>query len=147
MKLNELFEMRKENLLNSFFGKENFKTTNKRFKIINHLLNEDEIIICTSNVTYWTKKDQFVLWVNNDKIVYLKNFQVLPVFNYEEIGSCYLVKLNKKFFKSYNCFKNEELFFDKEDTFDSLKEVAKSQDASNLWFKFGEDKYGNKVFY
>lgn len=142
----DFFKKRKEILMNGFFGANNYNDGNNRFNIKNHVINDDEIIICTNNVSYWRNKDQFILWVGNGKIVYLNKFQVLPVFNYEEVGSCYLVKLNKNYYKVYNCFVNEELSFDKELTFQDLKDIAIQQDTSNLWFKFEEDKYGNRVF-
>ena len=145
-KLKELLEKRKADTLNWFFGENNYSTTSKRFAIKKHVLNDDEIVICTNNVTYWKNKDQFVLWVSNNKIVYLKNFQVMPVYNFEVFGdTSYLVKLNRKYFKEYKCFETEEFDFgNREDTFDSLKEIAKQQDKHELWFKPGEDKYGNK---
>ena len=145
--LKELIEKRKERVMNNFFGENNYELTNKRFMIKNHIINDDEFVICTNNISYWANKNQFVMWVANNKIVYIKDFQIIPVYNFERLGDCYLVKLNKKHFKSYSCFVNEHLVIDGEDTFDSLKEVAKNQNNSYLWFKFSEDKYGNRFCY
>lgn len=141
--LKERAEQNKKYHLNHFFGENNYLLTNKRFAAIKNVISDDEIIIITNNVSYWQGKDQFVMWVDNDKIIYLKNFQVVPVLNFEELVECYLVKLNRKYFKVYSCFRNEELCFDKEDTFDTLKEVAAEQEQNKSWFKTITDKYGN----
>ena len=134
-KISEFYKNVKKNAMDKYLGEGNYKATNKRFQIINQVLNNDEIIVVTNNVQYWNNKDQYVLWVGEGRIVYLKPFQVVPVKNYEVLGDCYLVKLNRNYFKAYNCFVNEELSFDKEDTFDSLLEVAKQQTNNGLWFK------------
>jgi len=134
--IKEMFKRERENKLNWIFGEGNYQDGNKRFNCINQVANDDEIVIITNNVQFWKNKEQFVLWVDNNKIVYLKDFQVFKVYNYEVLGNCYIVKLNRKYFKSYNCYENENMCFEKEDTFDDLLKLAKEQTEKKLWFKF-----------
>ena len=145
-KLNDLFKERKKQAFNNFFGENNYVDGGNRFKVINCVINEDEFVICTNNISYWSNKGQFVMWVAKNKIVYIKNFQIMPAYNYENIGNCYFVKVNKNYFKPYNCFENDDLG-EYEDTFESLKEEARKQSSSDLWFKLEADKYGNKYCY
>ena len=134
-KYSDFLKQRKENNLNFFFGEGNFVQSAKRFKITNHIIDNDNIVLVTSNVQYFPKKQSFVLWVANNKVVYLKDWQVKSVYNYELLGDTYIVKLNRKFFKAYDCFTNEELMIEKEYSFNDLKAIAKSQDNSDIWFK------------
>lgn len=141
--LKELHQAIKIKQYDAFFGKDNYLRSNKRFRLIKRVLSNDEIVITTNNISYWRHKDQLVLWVDNDKIVYLKFFQITPVYNHEILGDTYLVKLNRKYFKAYNCYANNELSFDKQDSFDDLKLIAEEQEKTSLWFKPSTDKYGN----
>lgn len=134
-KYSEFLKQRKENNLIFFLGERNYKETSKRFKIINHVIDNDNILLVTNNVQYFTNKEVYVLWVANNKVVYLKDWQVKPVYNYEHLGDTYIVKLNRNFFKSYNCFTNENILIEKEYSFDNLVEIAKSQDENEIWFK------------
>ena len=134
-KYSEFLKQRKENNLNFFLGEGNYKETSKRFKIINHVIDNDNILLVTNNVQHFTNKQVYVLWIANNKVVYLKDWQVKPVYNYEHLGDTYIVKLNRNFFKAYNCFTNNDIFIEKEYSFDALVEIAKSQDSSDLWFK------------
>lgn len=135
MKYNDYLKTKEENKNTFFFGENNLETSNKRFQIKNNVIDNDNILLITNNIQYFSNKECFVLWVGNDKIVYLKDWQVIPVYNFETIGYAYIVKLNRNYFKSYNCFKSDRFFFEKEETFDTLLDVAKQQTGNNLWFK------------
>lgn len=126
---------RKESSLNFFYGEGNYQRTNNRVRIINHIIDNDNILLVTNNVQYFPNKETYVLWVDNNKVVYLKDWQVKEVFNYEKLGDCFIVKINRKYFKAYNCFTTDKFLFEKEETFDDLYEVAKSQDENELWLK------------
>lgn len=112
-----------------FFGDDaeignNHGITWKRYK------DDDNIVLVTNNVSYWSKKGTYVMWVGNNKIVYLKDWQVRPVKNWE-LGAlnAYAVRLTRKYFKPYALsFSSDEFMFEKDESFDDLVEVAKSQD-------------------
>lgn len=120
---------------NNFFGENNLETSNKRFQIKNHVIDNDNILLITNNIQYFPNKECFVIWVGSNKIVYLKDWQVITVYNFEIIGDTYIVKLNRQFFKKYDCFKSDKFIFESEETFDSLLDIAKSQTGNGLWFK------------
>ncbi|WP_289068899.1 hypothetical protein [Faecalibaculum rodentium] len=121
--------------MEEFFGKVENKS-NKRFQFDGSAhKNPDEITIITGNVRRF--KDGFVMPVGNNKLVYLKDWQVLPVYNHEEIGNAEAVKLNRKYFKTYTWKSEfEDFYFENEDTFDSLAELAKEQ-ANQLTWRMG----------
>lgn len=135
--LKEFFKERKEKDLKFRFG-DDVKIMGDTFQFT-HFKNNDEIIIATNNVKYWSNKDQYVLVVANNKVVYLKPWQVTPIKNWNDgLGNSYAVKLSRKFFKAYQMpFEFEDMMFEKEDTFDSLAEVAKEQDSINIAWKLG----------
>nr|DAI56024.1 MAG TPA: hypothetical protein [Caudoviricetes sp.] len=128
-KYSEFLKEMKEEQISKFFG-EVKKTSNKYFKF-NHILNEDEIIIVTGNVKFI--KDNFVLVVGNNKVVYLKEWNIVRVHNYDLGLNAHAVKLNRKYFKTY-IFKNdfEDFHFEKDDTFESLMEIAKEQNDTEI---------------
>ena len=103
----------------------------------NHVIDDDNIIINTNNVK--TIKENFVLIVDKNKAVYLKDWQVRPVHNYDLSLNMYCVKLNRRYFKPYTFrFDFEGFDFEKEVTFDELKEIAATQDELKLaqgWMK------------
>ena len=134
-KYSNFLKQRKTNSLDFLIGEGNYKTTNNRFQIKNHVIDNDTILLITNNVQYFSNKDIYVLWIAEDKVVYLKSWQVKEVYNFEHLGDCYIVKLNRQYFKPYQCFKNDFLMIEKEYTFDVLLEVAKSQTGNGLWFK------------
>lgn len=121
----------KDKDLKFFYGEDVKRVTNKyfKFKIVK---DNDNIIIITNNIK--VIKDSFVLVVGEKKAVYLKDWQVRSVRNYYEDLNAYAVKLNRKFFKTYT-FKNEideNLYFEKDNNFDDLLELAKKQDKRDL---------------
>lgn len=128
-KYSDFLKDMKENQINKFFG-EVKNTSNKYFKF-NHILNEDEIIVVTGNVKFI--KDNFVLVVGNNKVVYLKEWNIVRVHNYDLGLNAYAVKLNRKYFKTYT-FKSdfEDFHFEKDDTFESLIEIAKEQNDTEI---------------
>ncbi len=114
-----------------FFGKIQ-KTSNKYF-IFDRIIDEDNFILITSNVRYFWNKETFVLIVDNDKVVYLKDWQVIPVRNWREGVEGFAVKLNRKYFKVYKySFEFDDVYFEKEDTFDDLFEIAKEQHEKQM---------------
>lgn len=119
---------------NRFFGNIHH-TSNKYFMVENQVSeDENEIIFITNNVR--SIKGNPVLIINNNQAIYLKDFNIVGVSvkasNGEFIGDAFAVKLNSKFFKAYT-FKNdfEGVSFEEADTFESLKALAKEQEAAN----------------
>ena len=120
---------RKEKDLTFFFG-ETKKMSNKYFSF-KRFIDDDNIIIITNNIK--TIKGSFVMLVDNNKAVYLKDWQVRPVHNYGAGINAYAVKLNRKYWKVYT-FKTDfdDMAFEKEETFDDLVTIAKEQDIENM---------------
>lgn len=124
-KYSDYIKSLKENFKTRFFG-EVMNLSNKYFKF-NHILDADNIIVFTKNVK--TIKGSPALIVGKNKAIFLKDWLVIGVRNYEIGFDGYAVKLNRNFMKVYT-FQNdfeEFIFGDKEDDFESLKEVAISQ--------------------
>lgn len=113
-----------------YFGEGNLRRISNKYFTFKHALGPDEMIIATANVSYWFRKDQWVLWVANDKVVYLKPWQVRAVRNAYTGAHGYLVKLSRGWFRPYRCFTNESLAIEGEDGFDSLMRVAEDQDRA-----------------
>lgn len=123
-KYSEYIKSRKEKDLEFFFG-EVTKKSNKYFEY-NSVIDEDNIIIVTNNIK--TIKGNMVMIVDNNKAVYLKDWQVRRVHNFYNGVSAFAVKLNRKSFKPYTFrFDFEDMAFEQEGTFDSLKECAAEQ--------------------
>lgn len=92
-----------------------------------HECDDENVIVVTNNVVWNEKSDCYMLVVGAHYALYLKTCVEIAEKN---VGLCYAVKLNKRFFKPYR-FSNafEGYFFDKEcETFDDLLDVAKEQD-------------------
>ena len=117
-----------------YFGKDNWKKVTNKYYEFKRVLSDDEIIIVTNNIK--TIKNSLVLLVDNNKAVYLKDWQVRKCSNYNEGIDAYIVKLNRKYFKPYTfSFDFDDYSFEKENTFDYLLQVAKEQQDENLSFK------------
>lgn len=128
-KLSEAIKEAKERNLNRFFG-EIHHTSNTHFTF-KHYQSDDEIIIVTNNVR--EVKGNQVLIVSDNQAVYLKDWNVLRIMNWREGVDAFAIKLNRKYFKPYTFSRNfEDFAFETPDTFDSLVEVAKEQDAENM---------------
>lgn len=113
-----------------FFGDTVEHTSNKYFKF-NRIVDENNIIILTNNIK--VLKGNYVLLVDNNKGVYLKDWQVRKVHNFDYGVNTYAVKLNKNYFKPYTFnFNFDDMAFEKEDTFETLVEVANEQNAENV---------------
>lgn len=113
-----------------FFGDSVEHTSNKYFKF-NRIVDENNIIILTNNIK--VLKGNYVLLVDNNKGVYLKDWQVRKVHNFDYGVNTYAVKLNKNYFKPYTFnFNFDDMAFEKEDTFETLVEVANEQNAENV---------------
>lgn len=122
-----------------FFGEGNYRYTSNKYFNFNHTPDSDNIIIATNNIK--TIKGNPVLIVGNNQAVYLKDWQVRQVHNYDEGINTNLVKLNKKYFKPYT-FKSDfsDYSFGKSDTFDSLQKVAKKQNKTKTKYAYGHMK-------
>ena len=129
MKYSEYMKQSKENNIKRFFGDVS-KKTNKYFTF-NHVIDNDNIIIITGNVKI--VKGSYVLVIGSNKAVFLKPWQVKEVHNYYSGYSGYAVKLNRNYFKPYT-FKTgfDDFAFDDEDTFDTLKADAESQNSEQI---------------
>jgi hypothetical protein len=128
--LSKFIKSQKEKDLKFFFGDDVKNTSNKYFKF-RHVVSDEQIIIITKNVK--SIKGEPVLIVAKNKGVYLKEWQVRRVRNYDLEVEAFAVKLNKNYFKPYIFkFDFEDMFFDEEDTFESLAKVAAEQDIENM---------------
>lgn len=134
-KYSEFLKGIKESQINKFFG-EVSHTSNKHFKF-NHVINDDEIILITNNVRFI--KNNPVLVIDNNKVVYLKDWNVLEIHNFKYGLYAYAVKLNRKYWKEYT-FKEEfdDVYFKEADTFDSLKAVAETQNDTEIALGWGK---------
>lgn len=129
-KYGDFIKAQKEKESDFFFGKGNVTKVSTKYYEFKRVLDEENIIIVTKNIK--VIKGNYVLIVDNNKAVYLKEWQVKHIHSYDEEFNGYAVKLNKKYFKPYT-FKTdfEDFCFVKEDTFESLFEVAKEQEKEN----------------
>ena len=138
-KLSELFRERKINNLKYFFG--NDANISKDGEVIinyNHVIDNDNIIIQTNNIKYWINKDQWVLVVAKNKAVYLKEWQIREIKNWNKGIDSYAVKLNRKYFKIYNLsYEFGDISSELNDDFDSLLEIAKLQNNNQISWKLG----------
>lgn len=135
-KFSEYIKSLKEKDMQFFFKGGYNKVSNQYFRF-NHVINDEEIIISTNNIRVW--KDNYVLIIGNNKVVYLKYWQVRQVKSWDLGENSYLVKLNKNYFRPYETkFEIEDVCFEKEDTFETLKAVAMQQDKTNLKWAFGQ---------
>ena len=132
--LSDFFKKAKEKDLNFFFGENNYKHVSNKYIQFKRFIDDNNIIIYTNNIMY--VKGNPVLVVDNNKVVYLKDWQLKEASNYNNNLTGYLVKLNRNYFKAYT-FKSEfdNFYFTKQDTFDDLVEISKQQDETNLSMK------------
>ena len=92
---------------------------------------DGEIIVFTANVRLY--KGSPVLVVGNNKLIFINASAIrkgITMSREEEtIAEGFIVKLNKDNFKKIYSFKHDfdGFAFDKEDTFESLSEIAKKQ--------------------
>lgn len=133
---------------NEFFV--NKKKHSSQYFTFDHIIDNDNIIIITNNITSVNTKygKSPVLMVGNNKAVYLKEWQIRPVMNFADRMYSFAVKLNRNFFKIYT-FKNDfdGMAFDKEFSFDDLKEIAETQNESVVkkgWERGMQIEYNHK---
>lgn len=133
-KYSEYLKSLKAKHIEKFFGE--VKQKSNKYFTFNHYVDDDNVTIITNNIKYI--KGNPVLVVDNNKVVYLKDWLVEPVRNYNNGIYAYAAKINRKFFKVYT-FKNdfEDMAFEKETTFDELVEIAKEQDENNMAIALG----------
>lgn len=124
----------KERNIETFFP--NHKNVSGKYFTFDHYINDDEIVIITSNIIY--VKGSPVLVVGNNKVVFLKEFCIQPVHNYDLGLNTYAVILKRQYFKTYTFKKKIEGFlFDKDESFDDLIQVAKEQDTEGMKIALG----------
>lgn len=124
----------KEKAEKQFFGESIQHVTNQYIKF-DHVIDDDTIIINTNNVIM--VKGSPVLVVANNKGVYLKDWQVRRMHNFYQGIDLYCVKINRSFFKPYTFRTDfEDISIEGEDTFDSLKQIAATQNEMALAYGF-----------
>lgn len=134
-KFSKYIKSLKENDLKFFFGEDLRQVSNKYVKFT-RVIDEDNILLVTNNVKIL--KDNYVLLVDNNKGVYLKDWQVRECHNYDLGLNFYVVKLNRNYFKPYTfSFNFENMFFEKEETFDCLLEIATTQASEDMAVALG----------
>lgn len=111
------------------------KVTNKYFTF-NRIIDNDNICVVTNNIKFW--KGQPVLILDKNHVVYLKDWNVIAIRNYQHCIYGYAVKLNRQYFKVYETKFDIEDFSESDEcmTFDSWYEIAKEQQNVNLEFTY-----------
>lgn len=108
------------------------------------VIDKDNIIVRTNNVKMI--KGNPVLIVDNDKGIYLKDWQVAPIKMDRGETNTYAVKLNRNYMKEYTFKSNfDDVSFSKKDDFNSLMKVARSQQKRNEKIAYGWG-YGQTPF-
>lgn len=132
--LSEYMKEAKNQDLDFFLGEGNWERTSNKYMTFKRVINDDTSIIQTNNLK--VIKESPVLIINNNQAVYLKDWQIRKSSSWEHGIDGYAVKLNRKFFKPYT-FRSDfrGYHFEKADTFDSLKKVAKEQEKLNIPMK------------
>ena len=112
---------------NSFSGNVH-KVSNKYFIPEKQVIDNDNIILYTSDIG--VVKGNAVLIVDDNKAVYLKDWNLTGVRFRNGLDETYAVKLNRKYFKPYTFKTNidDDILPGKEYSFDDLKKIAKSQE-------------------
>lgn len=130
--LNEAIKEHKDSQIERFFGEH--KMISNKYFTFKHVQSDDEIILITNNLK--SVKNNVVLVIANNQAVYLKDWNIVPVSNFDESIEAYAVKLNRKYFKAYTFQRDfEDIAIEPPETFDSLLATAKEQDAENMKIK------------
>ena len=113
-----------------FYGDEITHVSNKYFRF-NRVKDEDNVTILTNNIMY--VKGNPVLVVGPREVVYLKDWQVRAVRNYDLGIETYAVKLNRNYFRVYT-FRNdiESICVENEMNFDDFLNIAVEQTVENM---------------
>ena len=127
-KFSEYIKEEKKKAIERFFGPI-VKRSNQYFTF-KRVIDEDNFIIITNNIK--TIRGSPVLIIGPHEAVFLKDWQVVPVKMNRGTVNADAVKLNRNYFKIYT-FKDgfNEYGGDGVESFDSLLEIAKEQDAAN----------------
>ncbi len=135
-RFSDYIKQRKESNLDFFFGTGNWRKCSNKYFTFKRIIDEDNIIIVTNNIKL--VKGSLVLVVANNKAVFLKDWQILSIKNWDLQLNSYVVKLNKNFFKVYE-FKTdfENIYIDQETTFDELVKISKEQEDKNIKWALG----------
>lgn len=117
-----------------FYGP-SLKMTSGNYFHFNSVLNNDEIILLTNEVK--NIKGKPVLMLSKKTGIYLKEWQIRKVCNYQKGINCYAVKLNRNFFNPYSFSINFEEVQNNFNTFDDICECVKEQNQENLSIREG----------
>lgn len=134
--LSEYYKQKKVKDMKRVFGEDANIDERGAVAEFRHFVDEDHVTIITNNIKVvgsWEKGYSYVLLVDNNKAVYLKDWNLIKCHNYNNngLGDAYAVRLDRKYFKAYTFRNNFEDFdFDKEETFDDMVALAKEQDAN-----------------
>lgn len=122
------------NQKDSFFG-EVERVSNKYFKF-QHFHDDDNITIVTSNIKQI--KGNYVMIVGENQAVYLKDWSILPIHDYDMGANTYAVKLKRQYFKPYT-FKTpfSEFGISGSETFDDFVALSKNQDKNRIKYARG----------
>lgn len=140
-KVSQMIADRRESYLKYFFGEDVKLSGGKHDTLLDftHVIDRDNIIIITNNIEIM--KHQYILVIGDNKVVWLKDWQVQELKYWDVQLNTYAVKLNRQYFKPYELkFKLDKYCFNgREHTFDSLYELAVSQDnaTQKIEYKFG----------
>lgn len=136
--LSNYIKARKEKDKDFFFGAGNWRNLTNKYIAYKSVLNDDEIIIRTSNIKFF--KGCPVLIVGSNDVVYLKDWQVKAAHAWEPDfkEDFYIVKINKKYFRTYH-FENPVFGFESMENqdFEHLLDVAKEQEESKMLIALG----------
>lgn len=121
--------------LEKFYG-EDLKMSGGNYFRFRQVIDKDHIIILTENVKY--VKESPVLFVSNNRGVYLKDWQLRKVSSHKLGINCYAVKLNRKYFNVYGFrVATAPRNMSSEYTFDDLVGVAKKQQNQSYVIREG----------
>lgn len=119
------------NSTDRFFGQVK-KTSGKYFQPKSQVIDDDNIILITNNVT--SVKGNPVMTVGPNQAVYLKDWNMSGVGvktkSGEYVGDSVAVKVSRKYFKPYTFKSQFDSAPSKQMSFDDLKKVAKQQSSS-----------------
>lgn len=130
---------RKEKDKEFYFSGGTTQKSNKYFHY-KHFLNDNEVIVNTSNIKYINGNP--VLVVGRNKGLYLKDWQLKPFKNYDKGIEGYTVKLNRNYFKPYTFrFDFNDINIENDETFDDFINTAKAQDKEDMPISLGHFNY------
>ena len=128
----KMYRDRHNSLEIKFFGENGKHNISGKYYNYRHVLDQDTIIINTNNVR--RVKDSLVLVVDNDKAVYLKDWNVKQAHNWSDIGTDFwIVKLSRAYFRPYTFSRPfDDIAMDGVQDFDFLLQVAREQDEAGM---------------